>query len=270
MGRGFKIAVLAVLALAGNACAADPISSVLRATYIAQNPVQAFVDPATGRVRGPAVDITRALAQQLGVPWSLTGAPGAAGVIARVVNGDADIGFVAFDPLRAVDVDFSQAYSLSQNAYLVAAGSTLCCASAVDVPGGRIGVRKGDAGEFFLTRTLRQAVLVRDEGGSLEAAARSLRDGELSAYAANRHRLTGFVAATPGYRLLKGDFYAVEQAVAVRKGDTALLGIVNPFLERARKAGFIAASIRDAGLSGVDVAPAPASAPVRATRAALP
>lgn len=268
MVRRFMTAMLAMLALAGTAQAADPALPILRATFIAANPVQAFVDPATGRVRGPAVDLTRALAQQLGVPWSITGAQGVAGVIARVVSGEADIGFVAFDPLRAIDVDFSQAYSLSQNAYLVAAGSSLCCAADVDGPGVRIGVRKGDAGELFLTRTLRQAALVRDEGGSLEAAAKSLRDGTLSAYAANRHRLTGFIATTPGFRILKGDFYAVEQAVAVRKGNMALLGIVNPFLDRARTTGFIAASIKGAGLSGVDVAPAPA--PARAVRAALP
>ena len=242
---------------AGTVPAAAPAltaPSVLRATYIAQNPVQAFVDPATGRVRGPAADITRALAQQLGVPWTISGAPGAAGVIERVASGAADIGFVAIDPSRAVDVDFSRPYSLSQNAYLVADASPLCCAAAVDAPAVRIGVRRGDAGEFFLTRTLRNATLVRDDGGSLEDAARQLRAGTLSAYAANRHRLTGFVGTTPGYRILSGDFYAVEQAIAVRKGNQAMRGFLDSFLEQARDSGFISASIDAAGLKGVDVA----------------
>ena len=79
----------------------------------------------------------------------------------------------------------------------------------------------------------------------------------MNAYAANRHRLTGFVVVTPGYRVLEGNFYPVEQAIAVRKGNAVMLGILNTFLDRARESGFIAASIRDAGLSGVDVAPAP-------------
>ena len=253
----FIRACLIAATLIGATAAAQTGPSVLRATYIAQNPVQAFVDPVSGRVRGPAVDITRALAQQLGVPWTISGAPGAVGVIERVAHGEAEIGFVAFDPLRAVDVDFSQAYSLSQNAYLVADASPLHRATDVDAPNVRIGVRKGDAGEFFLTRTLKNATLVRDEGGSLEDAARALRTGTLSAYAANRHRLTGFVAVTPGFRVLEGNFYPVEQAIAVRKGNAAMLGILNTFLDQARESGFIATSIKEAGLSGVDVAPAP-------------
>lgn len=253
----FIRACLIAATLVGATAVAQTGPTVLRATYIAQNPVQAFVDPASGRVRGPAADITRALAQQLGVPWTISGAPGAVGVIERVVRGEADIGFVAFDPLRAVDVDFSQAYSLSQNAYLVADASPLRRAADVDAPDVRIGVRKGDAGEFFLTRTLKNATLLRDDGGSLEDAARQLRAGAISAYAANRHRLTGFVATTPGYRILEGNFYPVEQAIAVRKGNTVMLGVLNTFLDQARVSGLIATSIRQAGLSGVDVAPAP-------------
>ena len=101
----------------------------------------------------------------------------------------------------------------------------------------------------------RNATLVRDDGGSLEDAARQLRAGTLSAYAANRHRLTGFVETTPGYRILSGDFYAVEQAVAVSKGNQAMLGFLDKFLEQARDSGFISASIDAAGLKGVDVAP---------------
>ena len=257
MVRKFIRACLIAATLIGTTAVAQDGPAVLRATYIAQNPVQAFVDPASGRVRGPAADITRALARQLGVPWTISGAQGAVGVIERVVRGEAEIGFVAFDPLRAVDVDFSQAYSLSQNAYLVADASPLCCVAQVDAPGVRIGVRRGDAGEFVLPRTLTNATLVRDEGGSLEDAARQLRAGTMNAYAANRHRLTGFVVVTPGYRVLEGNFYPVEQAIAVRKGNAVMLGILNTFLDRARESGFIAASIRDAGLSGVDVAPAP-------------
>ena len=42
-----------------------------------------------------------------------------AGVINSVKNGQADIGFVAYDPVRAADVDFSQTYALAQNTYIV-------------------------------------------------------------------------------------------------------------------------------------------------------
>jgi hypothetical protein len=39
-------------------------TGTLRAVYIATNPVQAFVDPATKDVRGPGADIARELAKR--------------------------------------------------------------------------------------------------------------------------------------------------------------------------------------------------------------
>ena len=68
----FIRACLIAATLVGATAVAQTGPTVLRATYIAQNPVQAFVDPASGRVRGPAADITRALAQQLVDPPGLS------------------------------------------------------------------------------------------------------------------------------------------------------------------------------------------------------
>src|SRR6266487_4562061 len=75
------IAVLAVLAAALPARADDSAkvlapTGTLRAAYIATNPVQASVDPATKEVRGPAAEITRELAKRAGVPFTVTGAKG--------------------------------------------------------------------------------------------------------------------------------------------------------------------------------------------------
>ena len=99
------IALLALLAIALPAAANDAKdlapTGTLRAIYIATNPVQAFVDPATKEVRGPAADIARELGKRAGVPVTVTGARGVEGVIDSVKNGAADIGFVAFDPVRA-------------------------------------------------------------------------------------------------------------------------------------------------------------------------
>jgi len=103
-------ALLFALATASTAHADDLAKELaptgtLRATYIATNPVQAFVDPATKEVRGPAAEIARELARRAGLPLTITGANGVQGVIDSVKNGAADIGFVAFDPVRAAQVD---------------------------------------------------------------------------------------------------------------------------------------------------------------------
>src|ERR671930_97356 len=71
-------------------------TGTFRGGYISNNPVQATSDPATGELRGPAPDLTRELARQLGVPFKLSGVNRGPGVIESVKNGEADIGFVAY------------------------------------------------------------------------------------------------------------------------------------------------------------------------------
>ncbi len=235
-------------------------TGTLRATFLAQNPVQAVTDPATGEVRGPAAELTRELARKLGVPFTIKGVGGTAAVMESVKSGAADIGFLAYDAIRAAEVDFSQNYSLAQNTYLVLDVSPLRASADIDKAGIRVGVGERDAGDFFLTRNLKNATLARNPGGNLDVALKQLQASEIAAYAANRHRLTAFAASTPGVRLLPDNFYGVEQAVIVRKGNAAGLAVINKMIDEARGAGLTAAAIARAGLVGVDVAP-PATAP---------
>ena len=69
------------------------------------------------------------------------------------------------------------------------------------------------------------------------------------------YSLFDFAARNPGFRLLPDNFYGVEQSIIVQKGNTALLDVVQNFLDEARSSGVIASSIQRAGLNGVDVAP---------------
>ena len=254
------IALLALLAIALPAAANDAKdlapTGTLRAVYIATNPVQAFVDPMTKETRGPAADLARELGKRAGVPVTVTGARGVEGVIDSVRTGLADIGFIAFSPTRATHVDFSQTYSLAQNSYVVPEASSIKSVADVDRAGVRIGVGARDSGDLFLTRTLKNAELRRNEGGIGDATVKLLLAGELEAYAGNRMRLHEAVQKTPGLRLLPDNFYGVEQAVIVPKGETARLAIINRFIDEARASGLIADSIGRAGLVGVDVAPA--------------
>jgi len=255
------IPLIALLFVAVPAAAAELASDLaptgtLRAAYIATNPVQAFVDPASKEVRGPAAAITAELARRAGVPFTITGAKGVEGVLESVKNGQADIGFLAFDAVRAAQVDFSQNYALAQNTYVVIESSPIRSVADADRPGVRIGVGARDAGDYFLTRTLKAATLIRNEGGISDAAIKALLAGELEAYAGNRMRLAEAARRTPGLRLVPDNFYGVEQAVIVPKGDAARLAIVEQFLDEARGSGLIAEAIARAGLIGVDVAPA--------------
>lgn len=251
---------LVTLMLGGAGVAANELAptGTLRATFIASNPVQARLDAASGEVRGPAADLTRALAEQLGVAFTIKPAVGVAGVIASVKGGAADIGFVAFDASRAKEVDFSQPYLLAHNSYVVRADSAARSVQDLDRPGVRIGVGERDAGDLFLTRTLKSAELRRRPSSEMRDGIRALAAGDLDAYAGNRTRLLEIAAREPGLRVLPDNFYSVEQAVAVAKGNSAGLAIVEGFVVEARRRGLIQAAIDRAGLKGVDVAPAPA------------
>jgi len=250
------LVLLAALPAHANDAATLAPTGTLRATFIGRNPVQATIDEKTGEARGPAAEIARMIAGKLGVPLAISGVANGPAVIESVKSGVADIGFVAFDPIRAAEVDFAQAYELVQNAYAVPEGSSIRVSADVDKPGIRVGVGERDAGDFFLTRTLKHATLKRNSAGSSEVAMKMLTSGEVDVYGGNRQRMTEAVAKTPGLRLLPDSFYGVEQAIIVAKGGAAKLAIVNRFIDEARTSGLIAGSIARAGLVGVDVAPA--------------
>jgi polar amino acid transport system substrate-binding protein len=258
MHRAFLASlVLSIMSttLSSAAPAVSLPAGTLRATFIATNPVQGIVDAKTGEVRGPAADLTAALGKRLGVPSKVTPSNGVQGVLQAVKNGEADIGFLAFDPGRAAEVDYSQIYSLAQNTYMVLEKSALKSVNDIDRPGTRIGTTEGDTGDLYLTRTLKNVTFKRTKG-DMDQALQMLRAGEIDAYGTNRQRLVELARTNPGIRLLPDNFYGVPQAIVVKKGNKALLDAAERMLDEARKSGLIAASIKNVGLIGVDVAPA--------------
>ena len=60
-------------------------------------------------------------------------------------------------------------------------------------------------------------------------------------------------------RVLPDNFYGLEQAIIVNKGETAKLAAVNKLIDETRTTGLIPSAIEGAGLKGVDVAPAGSS-----------
>src|ERR1700684_4211447 len=76
-------------------------TGTLRAAFLQNNPVQGRVDPKTGAVSGPAIDLTRELGKRLGVPVSIKGVPGMREMVEGLTNHTLDMAFLASDPSRA-------------------------------------------------------------------------------------------------------------------------------------------------------------------------
>jgi polar amino acid transport system substrate-binding protein len=229
-------------------------TGILRAVCLSNNPAQARRDPATGALRGVAVDLTRELGRRLGVETTLTALGSPQAVIDAVRNGQADIGFVAYNPERAGPVEFSQTYMLVQQTFLVRQDSPIRSVADIDRPNQNIGAGKGDSIALYLARTLKQAQLVEVTDSGAAAGVDALTAGKLDAFGANRQRLTDAMRDRTGLRLLPDDLYGVEQALIVPKGSPETLQAVNQFLDDVRRSGFLRSAIEQSGIIGIAVA----------------
>jgi polar amino acid transport system substrate-binding protein len=199
-------------------------------------------------------ELSGELARRLGVPVVITPLAGVPAILESLRTNTADIGFVAVDPTRATDVDLSQPYLLGWSSYLVPVASALHSVKDVDRPGIRIAANAGDSPDLFLARNLRNATLTHLK--NIDEVVAALLSGDIGAYAANRQRLLQIVAADARFRVLDDNFFAVEQAIAVPKGNSAALAAVNGFLDDAKASGLVRAAIDHAGLTGAaDPAP---------------
>ena len=233
-------------------------TGALRASFIATNPVQGRVDAQTGATTGPAPDLVRELARRLGVQHVITPLPDAGAVLESVRSGKVDIGFLAIEPERASQVDFSDPYSNSGAAYAVLANSKFQKSADVDRAGVTIGAIAGQTPEVYVREHAKNA---RVE--SLPAVppnsvmGRMLLDGKVDAFAANRTRMEELARAVQGLRVLPDDYMVTSQAIVVQKGNASRLAEINRFLADVRASGFVKASLDRANVAGVKVAPEP-------------
>lgn len=255
-----RLALLLATALAQSPSA--PLlapAGTLRASFIASNPVQGRVDPATGTPTGPAPDLARELARRTGVAARVLPLPDANAVMESVKNGTVDIGFLALESARATQVDFSDAYTTSGAAYAVRADAPFRASADVDRAGVTIGIIAGQSpGVYVREHVTRAQVHTMPDVPPNGELGRLLLEGTIQAVAANRTRMEELVREVPGLRVLDDDYMVTSQAVVVRKGETAKLGAINRFLAEVRRSGFVQASLDRARVAGVRVAPEPA------------
>ena len=231
-------------------------TGTLRATFLGGNPVQGTVDPKTGAITGPVADIVKEWARQLGIPYVILPAPNAQGVIDRLKAHTADIGFLAYDEKRAVEVDFAGSYALMYNAFVVPADSPIRKTADADRAGVRIGAVRGQTQEIYLSGNIKNGqVRVFETMPPQPELEKLLLSGELQAFGLNRQRAET-AAASAKLRAIPDNFLVVEQALIAEKGDAAKLDQINRFIDGLRASGFIKASLDRAQISGVAVAPA--------------
>jgi polar amino acid transport system substrate-binding protein len=217
------------------------------------NPVLARKDPASGELRGVAVDLGRELGKRLGVAVELVGFESAGKMFDALKAGAWDVAFLAVDPGRAAEIDFTAPYVEIEGTYLVPAGSSLHAVAEVDREGVRIGVSSKSAYDLFLGRTLQRAQRV--SASNPDSAFELLVAKKVDVVAGVRQHLMANAEKLPGSRVLDGRFMAIEQALGIPKGRDAGAKYLREFIEDVKASGFVAQAIAKAGVRGVSVAP---------------
>jgi polar amino acid transport system substrate-binding protein len=168
------------------------------------------------------------------------------------------VAFLAIDPARADQVDFTAPYIEIEGVYLAPAGSPIRANSDVDRGGVRVGVSDKSAYDLFLRRSIQHAQLIHapDPNSAFDL----LVAGKVDVVAGVRQHLVVNSAKLPGSRVLDGRFMAIQQAVGIPKGRQIGAKYLREFIDDAKASGFVAQAIEKAGLRGVSVPPA---APVR-------
>lgn len=175
MAARWQLSVVALGLLAGcasiqsvpPAARADLASTgKLRVGLILSNQVLVTKDAQAGELRGVTIVLGKALAKRLGVPFEPVGYPNPAALVQSFGRNEWDIAFLAFDPARARDVEFSPPYMVVDNTYLVPSGSKLESVESADLRGVKIAVPERSAPDLFLSRNLKAAEIVRVPGGA--------------------------------------------------------------------------------------------------------
>jgi polar amino acid transport system substrate-binding protein len=216
-------------------------------------PTLAIKDRATGEVRGPALDLGRALAARIGVEFVPVEYPRPGAVMEGVRTGAWDVAFLSIDPSRAAVADLSPPYMEYDLTFMVLTDSAIRKVADADQPGARIAVERGGVGDLSLTRMLKRAELVRVE--TVSAGFDLLRAGQVDVRAGVRPGLLEDSARLPGFRVLEDRFGVVRLGALIPKGHAGRLAYISEFIEEAKASGLVQRAIERAGLRGVQVAP---------------
>ncbi|HUL57183.1 MAG TPA: ABC transporter substrate-binding protein [Usitatibacter sp.] len=220
-------------------------SGVLRAGINLGNPVIAQKDPAGGAPRGVGPDLARELARRLGVGIEYVTYDTAGKMADAVKQGAWDVAFLAVDPLRANDIAFSKPYVQIEGTYLVRKDSPLTRIDEFDRKGIRIAVGNKTAYDLYLTRTIKNAELVR--APTSIAAVEQFKAERLDAAAGVKNPLAAIAAKDPSYRVIEGNFMVIGQASGVPRAREAAARYLADFIEEMKRSGFVADALKRSG-----------------------
>ena len=217
-------------------------------------PPQYSKDAATGKLKGPWVEVMRALGAHMGLSVVLTELQTPVKLVECLDTGPCDVGSLGFDPARADQVGGFTPSIHGGGVHLPGAGGLRdpqC--RRPGRPGIRIAVVRNHASTLALARIVKQTEQVSAE--TPDAAfdlLRAGRDGRLGIRAA---RASGLFRQAVRLARARGQLWGpIFPALVVPKGQTARLAYISEFVEAAKASGVVKRAIDRAGQPGYRVA----------------
>ena len=225
-------------------------SGKLRAAINYGNSVLAQKGP-NGEPKGITPDLATALAKRLGVAVEFVPYEAAGKVFEGAKAGAWDVGFVAIEPVRAALIEFTAPYVVIDGTYMVRNDSPLKEVGDVDKPGIRIAVGLGSAYDLYLTRTIKNATVVRAKVGGGKAMIELWVNDKLDAAAGVRQQLEVYAKDHPEVRIMSGAFQEIKQAMGMPKHNGAAgkagAAYLGKFVEEMKASGFVADALKRSG-----------------------
>jgi len=218
----------------------------LRAAINFGNGVLAQKGP-NGEPGGITPDLATALAKRLGVAVEFVPYEAAGKVFEGAKAGAWDVGFVAVEPVRAAEIEFSAPYVIIDGTYMVRKDSPLKEVDDVDKPGIKIAVGVGSAYDLYLTRTIKNATIVRAAVGGGRAMIDMFVNDKLDAAAGVRQPLEAYAKDHPEMRVMSGAFQQIQQAMGTPKGRATGAKYLAGFVEEMKASGFVAEALKRSG-----------------------
>ena len=206
--------------------------------------------------KGVSVDLSRELARRLGVPIEITPFEAAGKVFEGIKAGSVDLAFIAIEPVRAAEIEFSSPYVLIEGGYMVAKDSPLKAIEDVDRAGIKIAVGLNSAYDLFLTRTIKNAQVVRAHTGGGEAMIELFLKDKLDVVAGVKPVLVEYAKTNAAMRIIDGRFMVIQQSMGLPKGRTTAARYVRTFVEDVKASGFVADALKRSNQTDATVAPA--------------
>jgi polar amino acid transport system substrate-binding protein len=206
-----------------------------------------------GQLGGVTVELARELGRRLNVPVELKPFDAAGKSFEAMKAGSLDIVFLAIEPVRAAEVEFSAPYVIIEGVYMVPKDSPIKSVAEVDREGVRIAVNKASAYDLFLTRSLKHAKLVRGESG-----VDVFVNEKLDVVAGVKQPIVAYAKTNPNVRVIDERFMEIRQAMGTVKGRDKGARYLHGFIEEMKASGFVADALKRSNQPDAEVAPAAA------------